>query len=116
ALCVGGSVELATHEKDGYFLEDGELLNKEYPDTFWIPSSDARSSIKLGSIVKLIFNMLEPDSEEGASIERMWVEVKGLEKGLYVGTLDNDPYGNVLLKYGDDVVFGPEHIIDIYEE
>ncbi|AUL95867.1 hypothetical protein FORC54_1722 [Vibrio vulnificus] len=60
--------------------------------------------------------MLELDSEEGASIERMWVEVKGLEKGLYVGTLDNDPYGNALLKYGDDVVFGPEHIIDIYEE
>ncbi|ELV8579151.1 DUF2314 domain-containing protein [Vibrio vulnificus] len=109
-------MELATYKKDGYFLEDGELLSKEYPDTFRVPSSDARSSIKLGSIVKLIFNMLDPDSEEGVSVERMWVEVKELEKGLYVGTLDNDPYGNVLLKCGDDVVFGPEHIIDIYEE
>ncbi|MGR5382209.1 DUF2314 domain-containing protein [Vibrio harveyi] len=67
-------------------------------------------------MVKLIFNMLEPESEEEVSIERMWVEVKALEKGLYVGTLDNDPYWNVLLKCGDNVVFGPEHIIDIYEE
>ncbi|MFS1945859.1 DUF2314 domain-containing protein [Vibrio lentus] len=109
-------MEIATYEKGGYFLEDGELLNKENPDTFWVPSHDARSSIKSGAIVKLIFNMLESETEDEVSIERMWVEVKSLDNGLYIGTLDNDPDGKVSLKCGDDVVFGPEHIIDIYEE
>ena len=50
--------------------------------------------------------------------ERMWVEVKG-RYGLYLwGTLANQPvFGgpDVGLEFGSEIVFLPEHIVDITE-
>lgn len=109
-------MQLARYDTQGYFLENGEKLHIDNPETFWIPAFELRLSVQPGAIVKLIFNMLENDKTDETSIERMWVEVKSVDNGLYVGRLDNDPYGNVSVKCGDEVVFGPEHIIAIYED
>lgn len=109
-------MELEKFYKKGYFLENGEKLHRENPETFLIPDLELRCSVLPGAIVKLIFNMLENDKTDETSVERMWVVVKSVDNGFYVGTLDNDPYGNVSIKCGDEVVFGAEHIIDIYED
>lgn len=54
-------------------LENGETLNREYLDTFWIPSKDQRENLLPGEIVKLIFRISYGNE---ASVERMWVTVK----------------------------------------
>jgi len=48
--------------------------------------------------------------------ERMWVKIIGKEKGFYIGILDNDPYGDVYLKSGQNIYFQGRHIIDIFKD
>ena len=45
----------------------------------------------------------------------MWVIIKGKTENGYLGILDNDPgtAENLALREGDQVAFGPEHVIDI---
>jgi len=95
----------------GYDLADVEELNAQ-SSTFHIPDRSKREKLVVGDIAKLVF-----DGENGS--ERMWVVVKDIKviggERIYVGSLDSNP---VILEvaYGDDVVFGPEHIASIYEE
>ena len=46
----------------------------------------------------------------------MWVRVTDCRDGHYVGELDNDPFSLDGLVAGSVIAFGPEHIIDIYDE
>ena len=98
-----------------YHLENGEKLHAEYPDTFGLPKRSARENLKVGDIVKLIFVLNDPDpSMPGA--ERMWVTVSAGRGSNYVGELNNEPALVQGAKVGDFIEFGPEHVIDIYEE
>src|SRR5690606_398218 len=97
-------------------LDDGECINEQYPDTFWIPEKSARESLVIGDLVKLIFSMEGRAGSEGASVERMWVEVTEICEGHYVGRLDNEPYGSECVKCDQTVFFQPRHVIDIYRE
>ena len=45
----------------------------------------------------------------------MWVEITEIKDEFYIGYLDNDPQGEVLVECGDTVVFQSRHIIAIYE-
>jgi uncharacterized protein YegJ (DUF2314 family) len=93
-----------------YQLGNGEKINKENPRTFYIPSREDRESVKEGDTVKLIFIF----DDENAMTERMWVQIVSKEGNRYKGFLDNDPYSTNSIKAGDEVVFSPEHIIQIY--
>jgi uncharacterized protein YegJ (DUF2314 family) len=75
--------------------------------------------VRKGDVVKLIFEIAVPYSEEFGSIcgERMWVEVTQRAAPYIVGILANQPlsFGETdVLKQGDEIVFLPEHIIDFY--
>jgi len=96
-----------------YTLDNGEGLNKESPETFFIPPRAQRETLLPGELVKLVFRM---SFEEDVQIERMWVIIKSRTDNGYIGTLDNDPLCTKELQAGAEVVFGPEHIIQIYEE
>jgi len=96
-----------------YTLDNGEKLNKDSPETFSIPPRAQRDSLLPGELVKLIFRM---SLGEDVQIERMWVIIKSRTDTGYIGTLDNDPFCTKELQAGAEVVFGPEHIIQIYEE
>ncbi|WP_157151709.1 DUF2314 domain-containing protein [Brachyspira sp. SAP_772] len=95
-----------------YYLENAFELNKEYPDTFKIPSKKEIDSLKVNDLVKLIF-VEENDSSETIP-ERMWVKIIEINKDNFVGILDNNPYYIESIKYGDEIVFKVENIIDIY--
>lgn len=96
----------------GMELDSGEERNKLAPDTFPIPSRDARENLEVGDEVKLIFRDLN-DPEDNI-VERMWVLVESRgDDGTYTGTLDNDPFEMQYIEAGDLVRFGPEHVIDI---
>jgi uncharacterized protein YegJ (DUF2314 family) len=93
-----------------YKLGNGEDLNRENPDTFYIPTREERESIKEGDTVKLMFIF----EDENAMTERMWVQVVSKAGNQYKGFLDNVPYSTDSIKAGDEVIFSPEHIIQIY--
>jgi hypothetical protein len=111
---------LASIERDAWQLQSGEARHAESPETFWIPPRHERESLRVGAGVKLLFE-IEAEGEQGCErgVERMWVIIKRRLAGLYVGVLDSQPAtvkpDPRFLTRGSEVVFGPEHIIDISE-
>jgi uncharacterized protein YegJ (DUF2314 family) len=96
--------------KVAYELEDGENQHQQYPDTFWIPSRAERENILPGTNVKITFKIYVGDEE---CFERMWVEVVNKQADHYVGYLNNYPASNTEMRPGDEIVFRPEHVIQI---
>ena len=102
-------------ERDGWCLGDAEERHSQHPDTFWIPSHEARWGLYAGCGVKLMFHIESPD---GGGVERMWVVVtERLDSGeAYLGVLDNTPLAEEArgrLETGYEVPFEPRHVIDI---
>lgn len=93
-----------------YELKNGEKLNQENPVGFLIPSREARENVLPGSVVRLIFKI-----QIGNLIctESMLVIVVKKTPDHYVGLLANDPVGTSKIKYGDEIKFQPEHVIEI---
>ena len=92
-------------------LDNAKDVQKEFPYTFYKPSEEIISKLKVGDIVKLIFSF-ESDEPNVPRAERMWVIIQSINSESYVGTLDNDPYHIKDIKAGDRVDFRKEHIID----
>lgn len=97
-----------------YRLLDGEELNHAYPDTFEIPSAEARKDVRIGNWVKLGFMILSPT--DNYDTERMWVAVAESSSDCYCGTLRNDPCHDVGAVLGDPIMFGPQHLLNIAED
>lgn len=97
-----------------FHLLDGEQRHREIPRSFVLPERSERENLPAGTLVELIFE--GPDSPQGAIGERLWAEIVRSEDGRYVGRLDNDPEIVEGLHYNDEVEFGPEHVISIYDE
>lgn len=88
-------------------LMDGVALNKQYPDSFYIPSEEDKSALKIGDSVKLGLT-------GGELGERMWFTVISKDdKGNFVGELDSIPVVYVALEPGDKLEFEAKNIIDI---
>lgn len=96
-------------------LANGEELHAEHPHTFEIPTRSRRESLVPGDLAKLVFKVVDPVGDEPGA-ERMWVIVQQVMGGRYVGTLDNDPYAITTIAADDPVEFGPEHVIQIWED
>ena len=123
------ALRLPSLEFDGWELRSGVASAESYPETFQIPSSEERSSIGVGDIVKLHFSVAaegEDDPDETVVLsERMWVIVKGITAPYLWGVLDNVPSWSTDeveeeekfdLKLGSEVVFLPEHILSIHKD
>jgi hypothetical protein len=126
-------LRLADYEVEGWRLLSGVIRNQLSPDTFYLPSEIERRAVVKGDLVKLMFEFLGED-EEGEPEplgERMWVKVTGKSGPYFKGELRNTAsifWGDrnedgtyktiedAPLKWGDEVVFLPEHIIDIDDE
>lgn len=111
---------MATIKTDFWELRSGELAHLKNPESFRIPSLAERQNVHRGQAVRLIFD-IEGENED-RSIEtvgeRMWVIVSEEIGAEYVGILDNQPAcsnleDNVYLRFGVEVPFRAEHIIDV---
>lgn len=99
----------------GYQLVDGEVLNREHPSTFLIPTRAEREALKPGDLVKLLFEIVDP--QEGMpTAERMWVRVAESRGNEYVGSLDNDPRVITTIGPGSQIKFEPHHVIATWDE
>ncbi|MHC2018042.1 DUF2314 domain-containing protein [Methylobacterium sp. CM6247] len=113
---------LATAELDGWYLESGVAKSELYPKTFKIPTEQERRNVIKGYLVKLVFEIAlldeENDNQEMFFGERMWVEVSHSDGPYIIGALNNTPVsfeGDHYLQPGAEIVFLPEHIIDIID-
>ena len=102
-------------ERDGWCLDDGEERHAAAPETFWIPSREARRGLYPGCGVKLIFRIDTPDGDE---VERMWVVAtqRDADGERYMGVLDNTPFSEFApgrLEPGFELPFEPRHVVDI---
>lgn len=114
-------IRLATMDLDGYELRSGLAQHHRTPDTFYMPDESDRQTLKEEDFVKLLFSIeveKDPDDpkDDGLFGERMWVKVTGRNGPYYTGVLNNvpitsDEQENICI--GDDVIFLPEHVIDI---
>jgi hypothetical protein len=91
-----------------WWLDNAEEAHAAAPRSFFIPPEDKRRNLKLGDEVKLLFRFDPP--VQGYSVERMWVEVSHVETDQYRGLLRNEPDYMSSLTWGDEIVFGPEHV------
>ena len=94
-----------------WMLSDAQALADELPYTFHKPSPEVVSKLKPKNQAKLIFSF-DSDDPEAPSAERMWVDIKSIENGVFTGSLDNEPEYIKGLKYLDHVEFRECHIID----
>jgi uncharacterized protein YegJ (DUF2314 family) len=90
-------------------LVSGVERHRIAPHTFEIPPQSARESLRPGDQAKLMFHF--PDEPPD---ERMWVIVKDVRPGYYVGVLNNYPLiHGMRLRFGQKVQFHADHVIDI---
>jgi hypothetical protein len=103
----------ATEVPEGWGLLDAEAQNSAFPDTFPIPTSQERSALRAGDLVKLVF-VLDPPPTSGPNAERMWVEVRRAgEDGGYEGWLTNRPVVVTSLQPSAMVAFEARHVAGI---
>lgn len=108
---------LASIAEDGWTLVSAEVRQNEHPESFRIPGRIERESLRTGDAAKLLFDIETRDAGHvvDRGVDRLWVIVKGRAGMHYVGVLDSDPgiAPGLTLRPGTEVVFGPEHIIDV---
>jgi hypothetical protein len=96
-------------------LDDAERLSREHPHSFFIPSLERRSSLRPDDWVRLVF-LVEAADGAGLHAERMWLtDIRSTDGGRYVGVLTNSPDVIRDLAQGDEIEFGPEHVIATLE-
>ena len=112
-----GSTRFASIAEDGWTLVSAEIRHNEHPESFRIPARIERESLRTADAAKLLFDIETREAGRviDRGVDRLWVIVKGRAGIHYVGVLDSDPgiAPGMALRPGTEVVFGPEHIIDV---
>jgi hypothetical protein len=107
----------ASIAEDGWTLVSAEARHNEHPESFSIPGRIERESLRTGDAAKLLFDIetREAGRVVDRGVDRLWVIVKGREGIHYVVVLDSDPgiAWGLTLRPGTEVVFGPEHIVEV---
>lgn len=106
---------MVTDREVDYRLANAEDKNAEAPRTFFIPPRSERDTLQPGDLAKLLFEIVDPQNGEPGA-ERMWVEVDRCDGGRYVGILTNTPTAITTVGLGDQVEFGPEHVISTLDD
>ena len=104
-------------KNDGWCLLSGEDQHLAAPDSFWIPARSDREGLRPGDAAQLLFDVETREAGRviDRGVDRMWVIVKSHTPTGYIGLLDSDPglAESLKLRPGDEVAFGPEHVVNI---
>jgi hypothetical protein len=103
-------------EQGGWALESAVSRAAAFPNDFLIPTESRRKTIKVGQGAKLLF-WIDSELERVPICKRMWVlVVELLPDGRYIGILESTPETPGSLVRGTRVMFGPEHVADIFTD
>ena len=96
---------------DLFILEDCQQKNKDFPESFEIPTIFELKQLRVGDLVKLCF--IPKNDTSSLTGERLWVEIREIGPNrMFKGIIKNDPV-LIPLEYGDIVFFEERHIADI---
>ena len=96
---------------DLFILEDCQQKNKDFPESFEIPTIFELKQLRVGDLVKLCF--IPKNDTSSLNGERLWVEIREIGSNrVFKGIIKNDPI-LIPLDYGDIVFFEEKHIADI---
>lgn len=104
---------MARNQGKDWRLDDAERLHQENPRSFFIPSADRRRGLRHDDVVRLVFLVTAEPRE--ASGERMWLTDIERHGDRYVGVVTNEPVYIEDLSLGDEIEFGPEHVVAVVE-
>lgn len=106
-----------TFAENGYYLEDAMWMS-QYRDDVHPPPEEIRNSLLVGTYVKLMFRFAAENADrQDGEVERMWVRVTALDEDEnYIGTLENNPAQDQVLRCGDSIHFHPLHVIEVLTE
>ena len=109
-------MNFATVETNGWQLLSAVERNQLHP-SFWIPSEAERTSLQIGSLAQLLFEIHFSNTDD-TEVERMWVSLRRVETWGYMGILLNQPStlpenDSVYLTHGAEIPFTAEHIMEI---
>lgn len=95
-----------------YSLIDCVYRNISSKGTFEVPNANDISKLKVGDLAQLVFANLSATNNTPKA-ERMWVIITEVNGKTFKGTLDNDPYHIITIKYQDIIEFEDRHICKI---
>lgn len=90
-------------------VDSGLDRNRQYPDSFWVPSREEKAELRPGDTVRLMWSV----KRYPAAGERMWVEITHRDGDRLVGRLKNWPVF-VHLNPDEVVNFHIDDIIDYH--
>lgn len=97
----------------GWRLADTQVLADQYPYTFHKPSPEAIARLRVGDLVKLMFEFDSEDPRAPAA-ERMWVLITDIhDDHRFRGSLENIPLYIKDLCAHDPVRFESRHIMGV---
>ncbi len=94
-------------KRDGFEIEDIALTATQIVYDNPIPEKEDIDRIEKGNLVKLLF------SDKDNNVERMWVEVSGIESNIFMGVLRNDAFEIDNLEDGKTIYFHSNNIYEI---
>lgn len=96
---------------DLFILEDCQQKNKDFPESFEIPTIFELKQLRVGDLVKLCF--IPKNDTSSLTGERLWVEIREIGPNrMFKGIIKNDPV-LIPLNYDDIVFFEEKHIANI---
>ena len=111
ALFEGGFPRIGDRFLDWRYrprLKSGVRRNRKYPDSFYIPSKEAKQAITPGTDVKVMYDF------GGLAGERIWVRVEQAGRVWITGRLINHPV-HPGLQVNQRIRFRRAHIIDSWQ-
>ena len=91
-----------------------KIVRPPLSESFSLPLKEVLLKLKIGDLVKIMFK------PEAGEVERMWVQITKMEDiSEWTAKLDNDPVTEKMkeaVKAGDEVIFHPYDIIQIWTE
>lgn len=92
-------------------IDSGLDMNRQYPESFWVPSAEGKEQLRPGDTVRLMWSV----KRYAAAGERMWVEIIKRDGDRLVGRLKSWPVF-VHLNPDEIVKFHIDDIIDFQFE
>lgn len=98
-------------DNPSFTIVDPRPIAAEAPYTFFLPHESELASLRVGDLVKLMFDW-EPPFVKFES-ERMWITVLHVGPSMLMGTLENEPFEKDKMKLGDAVTFQRHDILSV---
>lgn len=109
-----GSVDEGRGRRVDHRLADAAAVARETARAFVVPTHAERRPVRAGDLVEILCEVVDP-APGMPRVERVWVRVTGTGGTRITGVVDHEPKVINTLGPGDEISFGPEHVVATHE-